>query len=156
MVISQQEIGEAASNAELRFYEMYPEKHMWTNKSVDEWVRLAVEKVVATQQGELRKFLPVADPKHTPAFLEQVKVHYEKNESPEMQQEKLHMFATSAIPTKMKIKWLERWNSPESIRKSHRFPKPSFADTVFPPWLHRATWWAQVFYFNRLSFFGLI
>ena len=34
--------------------------------------------------AELRKHLPIADPKLTSAFLEEVKAHYEKFDEPEM------------------------------------------------------------------------
>jgi hypothetical protein len=88
--------------------------------------------------------LPVADPKLTPAFLHEVKAHYEKFDEPEMLQEKLYMLATSAMPPRMMVKWLQRWNSSAAIRDAHRFPKTSFADSKFPDWLNRATWWAQV------------
>jgi hypothetical protein len=76
--------------------------------------------------------------------LEEVKAHYEKFDEPEMLQEKLYMFATSAMPPNMMVKWLQRWNSFAAIRDAHRFPKVSFGDSKFPDWLNRATWWAQV------------
>jgi hypothetical protein len=93
----------------------------------------------------LKKQLPIADPRHTKHFLEQVKTHYESNDdSPEMQQKKLWMLATSAMSPNMKMKWLHRWNQSPSLRKAMKFPKPSFSDNMFPDWLHKATWWAQV------------
>lgn len=141
----QQELGEAAAAAERRFYERYPNPSEWTSKSVDEWITKAVKRAGDKFQNELKKLLPIADPVNTTAFLEQIRLHYEKfDESPEMTQEKLWMFATSAMPSKMKIKWLQRWNSPQAIRDSHKFPKKDFTDISFPPWLHKATWWAQV------------
>lgn len=150
---AQQELGEAASAAKRRFYERYPEPHQWTSKSVDDWINKAVKRTAEGFLSELKKLLPIADPEHTPAFLEEIKLHYEKyDESPEMTQEKLWMFATSAIPPKMKVKWLQRWNSSPSMRESHRFPKPRFPDVIFPPWLHKATWWAQVKYCLNLYF----
>ena len=88
--------------------------------------------------------MPVADPKLTPAFLEEVKTHYEKFEEPEMLQEKLYMLATSAMLPKMMVKWLQRWNSSAAIRDAYRFPKPGFGNSKFPEWLNRATWWALV------------
>ena len=94
--------------------------------------------------AELRKHLPVADSKLTPLFLDEVKVHYEKFDELEMLQEKLYMLATSAMPPRMMVKWLQRWNSSVAIRDAHRFPKVGFADSKFPEWLNRATWWAQV------------
>ena len=88
--------------------------------------------------------MPVVDPKLTPAFLEEIKSHYEKFDEPEMLQEKLYMLSTSAMPPKMMVKWLSRWNSSAAIRDAHRFPNTAFADSKFPDWLNRATWWAQV------------
>ena len=88
--------------------------------------------------------MPVTDPKLTPLFLEEVKAHYEKFDEPEMLQEKLYMLATSAMPARMMVKWLQRWNSSAAIRDAHRFPKSGFADSKFLEWLNRATWWAQV------------
>ena len=141
----QQELGEAAALAQRKYYEKYPDPKAWTLESVDEWVSTAVKKVGIHLLGELRKNLPVADPKQTPAFLEQIKLHYEKfDDQPEMQQEKLWMLATSAMAPVMKVKWLQRWNSSSSIRVAHKFPKEAFPDLIFPAWLHKATWWAQV------------
>ena len=103
-----------------------------------------MKKVEDKLVSELRKHLPVADPKLTPSFLDEVKSHYEKFDEPEMLQEKLYMLVTSAIPPKMMIKWLQRWNSSAAIHDAHRFPKVGFGDSKFPDWLNRATWWAQV------------
>lgn len=123
----------------------------WTSKSVDNWLYSAVKKVKDKLQAELRKFLPIVDLKQTPPFLEQIKVHYEKaDDAPEMQQEKPWMLATLAIAATMKVKWLQQWNFPPSIRDALKFPKPVFSDVVFPPWLHKATWCAQV---SLLSYF---
>ena len=121
-----------------------PDSSNWTDRNAEEWVRKAVKKVEDKLVAELRKHLPVADPKLTPAFLEEVKAHYEKFDEPEMLQEKLYMLATSAMPSRMMVKWLQRWNSSSAIRDAHRFPKTAFADSKFPEWLNRATWWAQV------------
>ena len=103
-----------------------------------------MKKVEDKLVAELRKHLPVADPRLTPGFLEEIKAHYEKFDEPEMLQEKLYMLATSAMPPKMMVKWLQRWNSSAAIRDAHHFPKVGFADSKFPEWLNRATWWAQV------------
>jgi hypothetical protein len=44
------------------------------------------------------------DPKHTPTFLEQVKLYYEKyDEDPEITQERLWIFATSAMLPSIKV-----------------------------------------------------
>jgi hypothetical protein len=131
-----------------------PDSSNWTDRNAEEWIRKAVKKVEDKLVAELRKHLPVADPKLTSGFLAEVKVHYEKFDEPEMLQEKLYMLATSAMPPRMMVKWLQRWNSSSAIRDAHRFPKASFADSKFPDWLNRATWWAQVsFHLNiNLSF----
>jgi hypothetical protein len=44
----------------------------------------------------------------------------------------------------MKVKWIERWNLSPALRETFKFPKPGFSDSVFPDWLYKATWWAQV------------
>jgi hypothetical protein len=116
----------------------------WTDRNAEEWVRKAVKKVEDKFIAELRKHLHVADPKLTPGFLEEVKAHYEKFDEHEMLQEKLYMLATSAMPPKMMVKWLQRWTSSTAIRDAHRFLKASFADSKFSEWLNRATWWAHV------------
>ena len=103
-----------------------------------------MKKVEDKLVAELRKQWLVADPKLTPAFLEEVKAHYEKFDEPEMLQEKLYVLSTSAMPSRMMVKWLQRWNSFAAIRDAHRFPKTAFADSKFPEWLNRATWWAHV------------
>ena len=115
-----------------------------------------MKKVEDKLVAELRKHLPVADPKLTLGFLDEVKAHYEKFDDPEMLQEKLYMLATSAMPPKMMVKWLQRWNSSAAIRDALRFPKPGFGDSKFPEWLNRATWWAQVSFVICLHVFHLI
>ena len=148
----QQELGDAAASAQRKFYEKYPNPAHWTSSAVDEWVSRAVHKVRLAYHSKLRKQVPIADPKHTLAFLEHMKSHYETHdECPEMTQEKLWMLATSAMDTSMKIKWLERWNNSPTLREALKFPKPKFNDIDFPPWLHKATWWAQIC--NYPSFF---
>jgi hypothetical protein len=127
-----------------------PDSSKWTDRNAEEWVRKAVKKVEDKLVGELRKHLPVADPKLTPQFLVEIKAHYEKFDEPEMLQEKLYMLATSAMPPRMMVKWLQRWNSSAAIRDAHRFPKAGFGDSKFPEWLNRATWWAQVSYLFEL------
>ena len=104
-----------------------PDSKNWTDHNAEEWVRKAVKKVEDKLVAELRKHLSVADPKLTPLFLEEIKVYYEKFDEPEMLQEKLYMLATSAMPPRMIIKWLQKWNSSAAIRDAHRFPKAGFA-----------------------------
>lgn len=153
-------MGDAAATAQRKFYEKYPNPADWTSSAVHEWVSKAVEKVRLASNSELKKQLPIADPKHTPPFLEQVKSHYETHdESPEMTQEKLWMLATSAMDTSLKIKWLERWNNSHALREALKFPKPKFNDIDFFRWLHKATWWAQVsiyYFFLCFCFFLLL
>jgi hypothetical protein len=60
--------------------------------------------VRTTSKTELKKQLPCTDPKHTPTFLEQVKLYYEKyDEDPEITQERLWIFATSAMLPSIKV-----------------------------------------------------
>ena len=123
-----------------------PYSSNWTDRNAEDWIRKVVKKVEDRLIAELRKHLPVSDPKLTHAFLEEVKAHSEKFDEPEMLQEKLYMLATFAMPPKMMVKWLQRWNSSPAIRDAHRFSKTAFADSKFPEWLNRATWWAQVIF----------
>ena len=95
-------------------------------------VKKAEDKLVA----ELRNHVHVAEPKLTLGFLQEIKAHNEKFDELEMLQEKLYMLATSVIPPRMMVRWLQRWNSSAAIRDAHRFSKASFADTKFPEWLN--------------------
>jgi hypothetical protein len=140
----QQEITEIAHAAEEKYKMKNLDYSNWTNCNAKEWVRKVVKKVEDKLVSELRKHLPVADTKLTPLFLQEIKVHYEKFDEPEMLQKKLYMLATSEMPPRMMVKWLQRWNSSAAIRDAHRFPKASFANSKFPEWLNRATWWVQV------------
>ena len=121
-----------------------PDLRNWNDRNAEEWVRKVVKKVEDKLVAELRKHLPVADPRLTLSFLEEVKAHYEKFDKPEMLQKKLYMLATSAMPPRMMVKWLQRWNSSAAIWDAHHFPKASFADSKFPEWLNRAIGWAHV------------
>jgi hypothetical protein len=105
--------------------------------------------------SSLKKQLPIADPKQTDKFLEQVKLHYElyseNTTPPEMGQEKLWSMATSAMHPNQKVKWLERWNKSTSFREAQKFPKPGFNDVEFAQWLHKATWWSQVLFIHIIA-----
>jgi hypothetical protein len=91
-----------------------------------------VKKVEDKFVAELWKHLLVEDPRLTHGFLEEIKAHYEKFDELEMLQEKLYILATSAMPPRMMVKWLQRWNYFAAIRDAHRFPKDNFADSKFP------------------------
>jgi hypothetical protein len=71
-------LGEAAAQAQRRYYDKFPDPSDWIAVVVDDYIFKAVEKVRTTSKMELKKQLPCTDPKHTPTFLEQVKLHYEK------------------------------------------------------------------------------
>ena len=106
-----------------------------------EFINKAIDKERTSTLSELKKQLPIANPKHTKHFLNQVKIHYECNDnSQEMQQEKLWMIATFAMSPTMKVKWLQRWNHFASLQEALKFPKPSFNNSMFLDWLHKATW----------------
>jgi hypothetical protein len=116
-------LGEAAAQAQRWYYDRFPDPLEWSTGVIDDYVFKAVEKVRTTTKTEL----------HTPTFLEQVKVHYEKyDENPEIAKEKLWIFATSAMDPFMKVKWIERWNLSPALRETFNFPKPGFSDSVFP------------------------
>jgi hypothetical protein len=65
-----QEIGEAAAAVQRKFYEKFPNKEDWSAKSIHEFINKAVDKVRTSTLSELKKQLPIANPRHTKHFLE--------------------------------------------------------------------------------------
>ena len=144
-VVLQQEIGDAAVEAERDFKQKFPNPAHWTEATIREFITTSLTKIRQSFLSELKKQMPIADPKQGKEFLRQVKIHYENFGSfPEMTQEKLWMIATSVMDSETKAQWMRRWNQSASLREAVRFLKPGFPDTMFPEWLHKATWWAQV------------
>jgi hypothetical protein len=39
---------------------------------------------------------------------------------------------------------LHRWNQFASLQEALKFPNPDFNENMFPDWLQKITWWAQV------------
>jgi len=76
----QQEMGEATAAAQRKVYMKYPNTTDWTPSIVDIWVSKVVDKVKVASHSELKKHFPIADPKYTLPFLEQVKFHYETHD----------------------------------------------------------------------------
>ena len=148
----QYEIAEAAAVAQRKFYEEHPGPNQMSSAGIHEYINKRVEKVRKSTLSTLKKHLPVADPKQTDEFLEQVKLHYEMHSEAtlEMSQEKLWALAVSAMQPSQKVKWLERWNKSASFRETQKFPKPGFNDADFVRWLHKATWWSQVLFLHPL------
>jgi len=63
-----------------------------------------------------------------------------------MTQERLHVLATAAVDAETKVSWLKLWNTSKINRESSRFPTgKTLTDRNFLLWLHKATFWAQVF-----------
>jgi len=113
----QQEIGDVAASAEHRFFDQYPNLEDWTSQRVDDIVDKAVTRAKVHFKSELKKILSIADPQNTPAFLAEVKTHYESHDDGvEMKLEKLWMLAVSAMDPFMKVLWLERWNLTPNLR----------------------------------------
>ena len=132
---------EATIQAQQGYYDKFLDPSDWTIGAVNDYIFKEVEKVRTISKMELKKQLPYMDPKYTPTFLEQVKLYYKKyNEDLEITQEKLWI-ATSAMHPSMKVK---RWNQSPTLCKVLKFLKPGFSDSIFPEWLHKAAWWAQV------------
>jgi hypothetical protein len=61
-------------------------------------------------------------------------------------------FILSAMSPTMKVKWLQRWNQSATLRETLKFPKPGFNDSMFPKWLYKGTWWAQVCFQSECYF----
>ena len=106
--IIQYELREVAAQAQQRYYDKFPNPSNWTVGALDDYIFKAIEKVKTTSKTELKKQLPCVDPKLTLTFLEHVKLHYEKfDEDPKIAQEKLWIFATSAIDPSKKSSGLK-------------------------------------------------
>ena len=81
-------MGDAAATAQRKFYEKYPNPAHWTSSAIDEFISKVVERVRLTSNADLKKQLPIADPRLNSIFLQQVKSHYETHdENPEMIQD---------------------------------------------------------------------
>ena len=52
----------------------------WISSAADEFVTKDVDNMILTSYSELKKQLPIADPRQTPLFLEQVKSYYETHD----------------------------------------------------------------------------
>ena len=99
---------------------------------MNEFVFKGIERLRLTSHSELKKQLLIADPKHYPMFLKEMKSHYETHdENSEITQEKLWMLATLAMDTSIKINRLESWNSSPALREALKFSKPKFNDIEF-------------------------
>lgn len=142
--MQQQEIAEAASIAAANFEKQHPNKDNWTRQEIHDFVNKAVAKTKTALESELRKQLPICAKKYDGKFLEQVKIHYELFDPPEMRLEKLWSMATSAMNIPTKLLWLERWNRSPRSREDLKFPKLPFNDDQFNLFLHKATFWSQV------------
>ena len=73
----QHEIAEAATVAQRKFYEEHLGPNQMSSAGIHEYINKRVEKVRKSTLSTLKKHLPIADPKQTDEFLEQVKLHYE-------------------------------------------------------------------------------
>ena len=141
----QQEIGEAVPEATNRFKARHPNPEDCRFSKLKDQVSLALVKVRKETLLELKKHLPIADPRNGDALLKQVKHHYESRiNDPEMTQEKLWYLSTCGMRLETKTKWLEKWNQSAALREAVKFPLLKFSDASFPEWLKRATWWDQV------------
>ena len=113
----QHEIAEAAAVAQRKFYEEHPGSNKMSLAGIHEYINKRVEKFRKSALSTLKKHLPIADPKQTDEFLEQVKLHYEVHSEAtvEMSQEKLWALAVSAMHPSQKVKWLQKWNKSASF-----------------------------------------
>jgi hypothetical protein len=60
--------------------------------------------------------------------------------------EKLQKVAMTFVNASVKAKWLRWWNSPIPERIKNRFPSTDpIKEKTLEDWLHRASFWAQVF-----------
>jgi hypothetical protein len=58
--------------------------------------------------------------------------------------EKLQKIAIAHVEPKYKAKWLRWWNASENARQSYRFLGPKEKEAQWDPWIHKASFWAEV------------
>lgn len=81
----------------------------------------------------------------------QIDRHFSTFQIPDMSIEKLQKVATSHVDASVKTKWLRLWNSPTNVKEQEKFPSVlPLREKVLDEWLHRASFWAQVCFYNLL------
>jgi hypothetical protein len=71
----------------------------------------------------------------------------------DMSIEKLQKVATTHVDASVKARWLRWWNSPADVKAKNKFPTSlPLREKVLEDWLHKASFWAQVFHFTILKF----
>ena len=71
--------------------------------------------------------------------------------------EKLQKIVTCPVEASLKAKWLHWWNASSRERSENKFPidKP-MKEKALDDWLHKASFWAQVYLFLGLLNFVFI
>ncbi len=111
-----------------------------------------MEQAKKDHYSTIYKHLPICDPSLGAYFLKEIQVHYDMNSEPEMLTEKFQMLTYSCVLAKQKFLWFKVWNEFVVLHESKKFPKPKFFSSQFNKWLHKATFWHKVFYF-QMTFF---
>jgi hypothetical protein len=70
----------------------------------------------------------------------------------DMSIKKLQKVATTHVDASVKARWLRWWNSPADVKAMNKFPTSlPLREKVLEEWLHKASFWAQVFHFTFLK-----
>jgi hypothetical protein len=114
----------------------------------------AMDQVRKDHYSAYYKHLLICDPSLGVDFLKKIQAHYDMNLELEMLTEKLRMFTYSCVSIVQKLLWFKMWNEFVVLQEAKNFPKPGFFYFQFDKWLHKATFWHQVFCLWMTSFFS--
>ena len=140
----QQELSEAGDRAKNSYYASHPEEER-TAIGVASVIRQEIELQRKKIRSGFIKQIKIADTKLGEEFLNQVRIHWNKTQYPEMTQEKLYRLCVATVDATQKVQWLKCWNGSSYLRASSGIPSAPFSDATFDTWLHKATFWSQVF-----------
>lgn len=119
-------------------------------------VSLAIEEEYKVERKKhdsaFRKLLAIANPHLGDEWLNEIKKHWDTNDSPQMQLEKLHKLVLSQVDDQQKVKWLKIWNSGAARKGEEGFPTGTVSDKELELFLHKATYWYQVCISNHFNF----
>lgn len=139
----QQELSEAGDRAKAMYYASHSEEERTTIG-----VATAIRQEIELQKKKIRsgfiKQLKIADTNLGEEFLNQIRLHWNKTQNPEMTQEKLYRLCGAMVDGNQKVQWLKCWNGSPYLRATSGIPPAPFSDSTFDTWLHKATFWSQV------------
>ncbi len=92
-----------------------------------------------------------------PTSFFQIDRHFSSFVVTDMTIEKLQKVATTHVDASFKAKWLEWWNSSTDVKIKNQFPSVlPLREKVLDDWLHKASFWAQVYLWYMLLQLALL